>query len=197
LPSSTEVFRQRCSEHLGHSLPVWPWRSLNRLALPVFLARCPCPWMRLLERSSPEVQPSFMVPTRHPRPRITGSNSLGVSFPYSASSIGDPRPSQFPTLAPHPFRPLRAFRAGIPPAAPKLPATVPPSGFFNLSVAFFSPLPSHHFQAGNAHGVSPFRGFPSHAAPYGSSPPACPLDVSPSVKRFRPKRKLPRARAAP
>jgi len=90
--------------------------------------------MRLLERSSPEVQPSFTVTTQYPRPRITGSNSLGVSFPYSASSIGDPRPFRFPVPAPHPFQPLRAFRAGIPPAAPKLPATVPPTGFFNLSV---------------------------------------------------------------
>jgi len=90
--------------------------------------------MRLLERSSPGVQPSSTVSARHPRPRITGSNSHGVSFPYSASSIGDSRPLRFPAPAPHPFRPSRAFRAGSPPAAPKLQATAPPSGFFNLSV---------------------------------------------------------------
>lgn len=62
---------------------------------------------------------------------------------------------------------------------------------------FFLPKPSHHFQMGNALGVSPFRGFPFRAAPYGSSPPACPLDVAPSVNCFRPKRKLPWARAVP
>jgi hypothetical protein len=155
-------------------------------------ARCPCPWMRLLERSSPEVQPSFTVTTRHPRPRITGSCSPGVFPPLqrikhrrsTASTV-----ARFSSPTPFPSR----DSAGT-------------SHFAGYGVAlrlfqplgdFFSPLPSHHFQAGNALGVLPFRGFPFHAAPYGSSPPACPPDVAPLVNRFRPKRKLPWARAAP
>jgi hypothetical protein len=94
-------------------------------------ARCPCPRMRLLERSSPGVQPSFTVTTRHPRPRLTGSCSPGVSLPFSASSIGDPRLRRLPASAPR-----LLFRVGIPPALPILPATVSPSGFFNLSATF-------------------------------------------------------------
>jgi len=86
--------------------------------------------MRLLEHLSPEVQPSFTVSTRHPRPRTTRELlSWGSFVPYSASSIGDPRPSRLPVRAPP-----APFQAGIPPAVPQLPATVPPSGFFNLSV---------------------------------------------------------------
>lgn len=177
MPSSTEYFRQRRSEHLGHSLPVWPRRSLNRPASPVFLARRPCSWMRLLEHLSPEVQPSFTVSTRHLRPRTTrGPTLMGFSCPLQR--IKHRRSTAVPVSrsgSPAPFQ------AGIPPAVPQLPATVPPSGFLNLSVTSFSPMPSHHFQAGNARGVSPFRGFPSHAGPYGSPPPACPPDVSPLV----------------
>jgi len=51
------------------------------------------------------------------------------------------------------------------PATPILPTTVPLSGFFDLSVAFFFPPPSHHFQAANALGIRPFRGFSSHRDP--------------------------------
>jgi len=155
-------------------------------------ARCPCPWMRLLERSSPGVQPSFTVPTRHPRPHFTGSCSHGVFPPLQRI---EHRRSTAAVVAhfssPTPF-PSRNF-AGTSQVASYGVALrlVRPLG------DFFSPLPSHHFQAGNALGVLPFRGFPSHAAPYGSSPPACPLDVAPLVNRFRPKRKLPWARAAP
>jgi len=114
----------------------------------------------------------FLSPTAHQASEIHGYCSFPQSSPApfpSRDSIGI---SQLPTngVALRLFQPLGDF---------------------------FSPLPSHHFQVGNARGVLPFRGFPFHAAPYGSSPPACPPDVAPLVNRFRPKRKLPWARAAP
>lgn len=133
--------------------------------------------MRLLERLSLEVQLSFTVSTRtSPLPSYGKLLSWVFLRPFSASSIGDPRSSRLPVQTPQ-----HLFRLGFRQKLPNLPATVPLTGFLNLSAASFSPTPSHHFQAGNALGVSPFRGFPFRAAPYGSSPPACPLDVSPSV----------------
>jgi len=190
LPSPTEVFRQRCSERLGHSLPVWPWRSLNRR---LFRYSCIAALARRCDSSNVPLL-GFSPPSRslldNPAPVLRGAALLGFSFPYSASGIGDPRPLRFPTLAlPDVFHPcgveplasqklesVRAFADGSQTirygAAHRL--LRPLSGFF-------SPVPSHHFQAGNARGVSPFRGFPSHAAPNGSSPPACPLDVAPLV----------------
>jgi len=114
----------------------------------------------------------FLSPTAHQASEIHGCRSCPLQHPDSFSESEFRR--HFPVagygVALRLFRPLGDF---------------------------FSPLPSHHFQAGNAHGVLPFRGFPSHAAPYGSSPPVCPLDVAPLVSRLRPKRKLPWARAAP
>lgn len=68
----------------------------------------------------------------HPRFRFTGSCSPGVFFlPFSASSIGDPRPSRLPVRAPQ-----HLFRLGFRRKLPNLPATEPLSGFFNLSAAF-------------------------------------------------------------
>lgn len=162
MPSPSESVRQRRSELLGHSLPVWPQRSLNRLP-PVFLTRRPCSWMRLLERLSLEVQLSFTVSTRTtPLPSYRKLLSWVFLRPFSASSIGDPRSSRLPVQTPQ-----HLFRLGFRQKLPNLPATVPLAGFFNLSADSFSPTPSHHFQAGNALGVSPFRGFPFRAAPYG------------------------------
>jgi len=87
--------------------------------------------MRLLGRFSLGVQPSFTVFFAIPAPALCGSYSLGVFFPYSVSSIGDPRPCSFP------LRPPSSFQAGIAPATPTLPITVPLTGFFNLSAACF------------------------------------------------------------
>jgi hypothetical protein len=56
---------------------------------------------------------------------------------------------------------------------------VPLAGFPNLSAAFFLPPPSRHFQAGGALGVQPSRGLFLPRSPDDSSPPACPLGVSP------------------
>lgn len=81
--------------------------------------------------------------------------------------------------------PIDLRRPGSPvprdsPTGPTPPTTVPLAGFLNLSAAFFLSLPSCHFQAGRAHGVSPFRGlFLSHSLG-DSSPPTCPRDVPPA-----------------
>lgn len=190
MPSPTEGFRQRCSERLGHSLPVWPWRSLNRR---LFRYSCIAALARRCDSSNVPLL-GFNSPSRSlldiPAPVLPGAALLGFSLPYSASSIGDPRPLQFPALAlPAVFHPC-----GVEPlASQRLKSGWDSAGgsqttdygaahrLFQPLSGFLSPIPSHHFQAGNARGVLPFRGFPSHAAPYGSSPPACPLDVAPSV----------------
>lgn len=70
--------------------------------------------------------------------------------------------------------------ASCPPAGPTPPATVPLSGFLNLSATLLLLLPSHHFQMGGAPGVVPFRGLLLSRSPSGSSPLACPLDVLPA-----------------
>jgi len=160
------------------------------LALPVFLARCPCSWTRLLERSSPGVQSLFTVLFDISAPALRELLSWGFfplqrirhrrSTAIAVTHFGFPSPSGWDCIDSS-----HAIDYG---AAHRL---------FQPLSGFLSPLPFHHFQMDNALGVSPFRVFFSHAAPYGSSPPACPLDVTPLVYRIRPKRKLPWARAAP
>jgi hypothetical protein len=49
--------------------------------------------------------------------------------------------------------------ARVSPAGPTLPATVPLSGFLNLSAILLLSLPPYRFQAGNTHGIAPFRDF--------------------------------------
>ena len=66
------------------------------------------------------------------------------------------------------------------PAGPNPPATVPLTGFLNLSVVCSSKRPSYHFQTGNALGVASSRGFASCTASTGSSPTEYPLDVVPA-----------------
>jgi hypothetical protein len=65
------------------------------------------------------------------------------------------------------------------PASPNLPATVPLTGFPNLSAVFFLSPPSRHFQTGGVRGVSPFREFFLPRSLDDSSPPTCPPDVLP------------------
>lgn len=60
---------------------------------------------------------------------------------------------------------------------------VPSTGFRTLSTACSSPGRPALFHAGNAHGVSLFRGFPSPPGPADSSPRDYPLDVSPPHQR--------------
>jgi hypothetical protein len=67
---------------------------------------------------------------------------------------------------------------------------VPSSGFLTLSTVYSSPERPALFHAGNVHGVSPFRGFPSPSGPYGSSPRDCPPDVSPPHQQIVDARRL-------
>jgi len=107
----------------------------------------------------------------HPGPLGRGYLSWGLmplrrfgsreSTPRSVSLAGSPVPRDSPT-------------------GPTPPTTVPFAGFLSLSTAFFLSLPSCHFQAGGAHGVSSFRGsFLPHSL-VDSSPTTCPLDVLPA-----------------
>jgi hypothetical protein len=70
--------------------------------------------------------------------------------------------------------------ASCPLAGPILLATVPLSGFLNLSATFLLLLPPYHFQIGGVHGVAPSRELILPRSPSGSSPLACPLDVLPA-----------------
>jgi hypothetical protein len=108
-------------------------------------------------------------PTEVSRPAAT---SLGVSCPFSARGGGSPRPNQLPGRAPR--------FSGVPPAGPTLPATVSLTGFLNLPATSFLPPPACHVSDRWRSWGSPFRGFASHEDPASSSPPACPLDISPA-----------------
>lgn len=67
----------------------------------------------------------------------------------------------------------------VPLVGPNPPATVPSAGFRNLSTASSSLHRPAMFQAGDAHGVLPFRGLFLPRGLDGSSPPTYPLDVVP------------------
>jgi len=54
------------------------------------------------------------------------------------------------------------------------------TGFLNLSMMLLLLLPSHHFQMGDAPGVTPFRGFDLLQKLPDSSPETCPHDFSPN-----------------
>jgi hypothetical protein len=70
--------------------------------------------------------------------------------------------------------------ASYPLMGPNPSATVPLSGFLNLSATLFLSLPSYHFQVGGVLGVAPFRGLFLSRSPSGSSPLVYPLDVVPA-----------------
>jgi hypothetical protein len=70
--------------------------------------------------------------------------------------------------------------ASCPLTSPASPATVPLSGFLNLSATLLLLLPPYRFQIGGTHGVASFRGLFLSRSPNGSSPLAYPLDVVPS-----------------
>jgi hypothetical protein len=90
------------------------------------------------------------------------SNSHGVCLPFNA----------YRQLESTSFR-LTGRRAidapktaaGCLPIGPTPSATVPLSGFLNLSATLLLLLPSYRFQAGGVHGVASFRGFSFHEAP--------------------------------
>jgi len=133
---------------------------------------CPCSKMRLSERSSPGVRPSFTVCPAIPAPDLSvESTSPGVSFPFNARGEESPRPVPFGLGLPGgaggfatvPIPPLRCRSQVFPTSQRLLPlSAVPP------------------FSDGWRSWGSPYRGLFLPRSSDGSSPPACPLDVSPS-----------------
>jgi hypothetical protein len=122
----------------------------------------------------------------------TEGNSHGVFFPFNASrqleSTSFRLTGRLPDDAPK-------TAASCPLTGPNPSATVPLSGFLNLSATFLLLLPSYRFQIGGAHGVASFRGLFLSRSPSGSSPLEYPLDVAPNRLRcLSPRLRLRRAR---
>ena len=141
---------------LGYSLPVWPWRSQNARPVRYFLIH-PRSKTRLLEHSSLEVRSSFAVCTRNLCPRPIGQGQLSWVFvPLQRVQTARVHVLPFDGKA-TPTRPEGL--AGSSPAGPTLPATVPLSGFLNLSATLLLSLPPHRFQVGGTPGVVPSRDF--------------------------------------
>lgn len=173
---------------LGSPPPVRPWRSQKRPALPVFLhppaPKDATPWTIL---SWVSALLHGMSRSLRPRPLGRGHLSWGS---FAPTALGVERvhvPTGYPARLPG------SYPRGSP-TGPTPPATVPLTGFPNLSAAFFLSPPSYHFQAGGARGVTPFRGLFLLCSPGDSSPPACPHDVPPAgCANPRPRRGHPRA----
>jgi hypothetical protein len=140
---------------LGYPLPVRPRRSQNARPFRYSFLR-PHPRTRLLGRSSHGVRPSFTVLPEISAPDLSiEGTSLGVPSPLQRSRRRESTSRR--------GCPLRApwWCQGVRQQVPTLPATVPLTGFPNLSAVFFLSPPSRHFQTGGVHGVAPFREFPS------------------------------------
>jgi hypothetical protein len=89
------------------------------------------------------------------------NNSPGISSPYSAQQRKSTSLCCQKASSTEP-----KVQSRYPPAAPTLLATVPLSGFLNLSATLLLPLASHRFQVGDTLGVMPFRGLvPSRSLP--------------------------------
>jgi hypothetical protein len=176
----------------GYSLPVRPWCP-RRLPDPAGIpssARVQgsdslnCPLLRF-------DPPLRFVPKPCPGLSAEG-DSHGVCFPFNAyrqlESTSFRLTGRLPDDAPK-------TAASCPPTGPNPPATVPLSGFLNLSATFLLLLPSYHFQIGGVHGVASYRGLFLSRSPSGSSPLAYPLDVAPNRLRcLSPRLRLRQAR---
>jgi len=158
---------------LGYPLPVRSQHSQNARPFRYSFLH-PRPRTRLLGRSSHGVRPSFTV--------YLEASATGLST--DGTSLGVPSPLQRSRRRESTSRPGCPARApwlcqGVRQRNPTPPATVPLTGFPNLSAAFFLSPPSRHFQTGGVRGVSRFRELFLPRSPDGSSPPACPLGVPP------------------
>jgi hypothetical protein len=120
------------------------------------------------------------------------SNSRGVSFPFNA--YRQPESTSFRLTGRLPDdAPKTAASCSL--TVPIPPATVPLSGFLNLSATLLLLLPSYPFQIGGVPGVASFRGLFLSRSPSGSSPLAYPLDVAPNRLRcLSPRLRLRQAR---
>ena len=131
--------------------------------------------------------PSWPFPKSRPwvsRPRAP---LLGFRRPYNARGGESPRP-------------VSVARTGLPGGARGCASGSHPASY-GAAPRFSQPLsgfllspPSRHFQTGGVHGVLPFRDLFLPRSPDDSSPPACPLGVSPlGLACPRPRRGRPRA----
>lgn len=96
-------------------------------------------------------------------------------------SKGEPRTLGFPATLVEFFAPSAHQLKRVHFTPVYLAGYVPPSGFFTLSTAFSSLKRPALFHAGNAHGVSLYKGFPSQPGPADSSPQNDPLGVFPRL----------------
>jgi hypothetical protein len=83
------------------------------------------------------------------------NNSHGIYFPFS---VHRQRESTSFRLTGKLLLTQPEGLAKYPPAGPTLLATVPLSGFLNLSATLLLSPPPYRFQTGNTRGVAPFRG---------------------------------------
>jgi hypothetical protein len=179
---------------LGCSTPVQPLRSQNAWLSRYSFCR-PCLRTRLLKHSPPGVQLSSTV-----FPRLSAFEASQIGQNSKATLLGFLAPSAYSetrvhglTVLPVTQRHRQAPRtfgksatstdslsARESASSPNLLATEPLPGFLNLSAAFFLSPPSHHFQMGNARGVTPSRGLHLSRSPDNSSLSEYPPDVHPS-----------------
>jgi hypothetical protein len=96
-------------------------------------------------------------------------------------SKGEPRTLGFPATLVEFFAPSAHQLERVHFTPVYLTGYVPPSGFLTLSTASSSLERPALFHAGNAHGVSLYKGFPSQPGPADSSPQDDPLGVSPRI----------------
>jgi hypothetical protein len=117
--------------------------------------------------------PTRCFPKSPPPTSRSKAPLLGFSAPSALMGNESPRPSRFPGPAP------RRFLAGNPPAGPTPPATVPLTGFPNLSAVSSSPRRPAIFRRVAFVGFCPSGSCSFHEAPTARRRRLCPLDVAP------------------
>jgi hypothetical protein len=96
--------------------------------------------------------PLWRKPENHVSNLSAEDDSPGILFP-SAHEATRVHVLPFDGKTPNPLREVNWIRRWSHP-----PATVPLSGFLNLSATLFLSLPPYHFQEGSTHGIAPSRG---------------------------------------
>jgi hypothetical protein len=161
----------------GSSLPARPWHPQNAWPTRYSVHR-PCSRTRLLEHSSPGVRTSFTV---LPKPLPTTSRSGAPLLGFFAPSAHKEERVHVLRVAPDEADGCPAATSSLawkPPgcpgslARPTLPASVPLTGFLNLSAVLFLSPPSRHI-SGRWHS-------------WGSHPPGvCSFHEAPATRHRR------------
>jgi hypothetical protein len=139
---------------------------------------CPRSRLRFLEASSPEVRSSFTACARELRPRPEGPGQLSwdsLSLQRVQTSRVHVLPFDGKAPLPRPGGLARSL-----PTGPMLPATVPLTGFLNLSATCSSRCRPAIFRQVALMGLRPPGIFSSHEASGDSSLPEYPPDVLPA-----------------